>query len=143
MLPIWGAAIVGSVSCAVTIMNYSGFCWDRNGFLSDVDLIDIATESYFSVYPPNRYVGMGALVGSPIEYASHENFRDENPDCCEIIEQGRKGQTPSLSRRIAGEFRGFVRITYRLEQENEDRTGLNTVFVALTNCGTPWNGIRL
>ena len=125
---------------AVPTLSYSGFCLPEGRFLTDQEIVDIGARSYFQRYPPPNY-GTFVKVVRPIAYTSFEDFMSRNPDCCSVTQTGRDGGESSLFHRLMGRFAGFVRIEYKLENDVPGAPDKNLVWVAVTNCGIPWNGI--
>ena len=46
-----------------------------------------------------------------------------------------------MSYRLMGDFAGFVRIEYQLDQAPSGGPDKEVAWVAVTNCGVPWNGM--
>jgi hypothetical protein len=144
-LGIWAYLAAAGVAAiaGVSALNYSGFCFSQGRFLAHAELIEIAARDYFRQYPPLNYTGFTAKAQKPIAYASFEDFTARNPECCSITRTGRDGGAPSPIESLLGRFAGFVRIEYRLEDDVPGAPATNVVHVAMTNCGVPWNGIKL
>jgi hypothetical protein len=121
-------------------LNYSGFCLSERRYLTEREVIDIGVREHFQKYPPAAYADFSKVV-RPIDYASVGDFMVRNPKCCSVTETSREGVTPGLIDRLVGRFAGFVRIEYKLEDNVPGAPDKNVVWVAVTNCGKPWNGI--
>ena len=141
---------VGAVAAAIAAMlatplalNYSGFCLAERRYLTAQELIDIGVRDEFRFYPPHSYSGFVAEVQNPIEYVSFEDFISRNPNCCTLTRTGRKGSAPTLYHRLLGHFATFVRIGYRIEEDVPAAPPTTVSYIAVTNCGIPWNGIKL
>lgn len=138
------AVLILMAALAVPALPYSGFCLPKGRFLTDQEIIDIGARDYFQRYPPPNYApkdGSYVEVVRPIAYESFEDFMSRNPNCCSVTLTGRDGGVPSLSDRLFGRFAGFARIEYQLEDRVPEALGKNLVWVAVTNCGRPWNGV--
>jgi hypothetical protein len=138
-----GAAVALVAVGVVPSLNYSGFCLSEGRYLTDAELIDIARRDEFRFYPPHSYQGFAAEIRRPIEYSSYEDFVARNPNCCSVTRTGRKNFSPALFHRLAGNFATFVRVEYRVEEGVPDVPETYISHVAITNCGHPWNGVRL
>lgn len=136
------AAIVAVLGTLLTL-NYVGYCVPEGRFLSKQELVDIGLRDYFPSYPPLNYTGFQAQVKQPIVYSSLDDFVARNPDCCSLTSTARKGMTPTLFHRLLGHFASFVKIEYKLEEGMPGAPDKNVVWIAVTNCGFPWNGIKL
>jgi hypothetical protein len=124
-------------------LNYSGFCISEGRYLTERELIEIGARDEFRFYPPHNYVASDVEVRQPIAYGSFEDFVSRNPNCCSLTRTGRKDSVPTLSHRILGHFATFVRVEYRVEEGVPDVPETTVSYVAITNCGIPWNGIKL
>lgn len=135
------AAVVGLVVLVIIpALNLSGFCLSQGRFLTEPEIIEIGAREHFRRYPPASY-GTFASVVRPIAYRSFNDFMSRNPECCSVTPTARDGGEPSLFHRLMGRFAGFVRIEYSLEDDVPEAPETNVVWVAVTNCGVPWNGI--
>jgi hypothetical protein len=138
------AALMLMAALAVPTLSYSGFCLPEGRFLTDQEIIDIGARDYFQRYPPPNYApkdGSYVEVVRPIAYGSFDDFMLRNPNCCLVTQTGRDDGAPSLFHRLIGRFAGFARIEYQLEDSVHGAAGKNLVWVAVTNCGKPWNGV--
>jgi hypothetical protein len=78
VLPVIGFFIWGG-------MNYSGFCWAEKRWLSDEERIDLAIAEVIKRKTAYLERGIGgAKEYELIPYASIEEFKQKNPDCCSI-----------------------------------------------------------
>jgi hypothetical protein len=66
-------------------LNYYGFCWEQKRWLSDEERIDIAIAELITY--KNVYLGDG-VAGSKyyeiVPFKSVKEFKQKNPDCCEV-----------------------------------------------------------
>lgn len=79
-----------------------------------------------------------------LRYNTVEAFLSSNPDCCDVVATGRKGNAPGFLTRITGGFSGFVRLRYVARIKTPDggvRLLPREVRYATSNCGTVWDGI--
>jgi hypothetical protein len=136
-----GASVLLGLS-AMALSNYSGVCLSRAQILSSSELIDIASRDHFNGYPDARYTLTGEQVQNPVKYLSYEDFMLRNPGCCTVTREGRQGMTPAFHQNLLGRFAGFVRLEYILELNSAGDPKFNVAWVAVTNCGTLWNGIK-
>jgi hypothetical protein len=137
------AILAGVAVLLISGLNYSGFCLSESRYLTERELIEIGARDEFRFYPPHSYAGFVAEVKRPIAYSSFEDFISRNPNCCSLTRTGRKESAPTLAHRILGHFATFVRIEYRVEENAPDVPETTVSYVAITNCGIPWNGIKL
>jgi hypothetical protein len=142
-IAVGGAAAIVTSLAALLALNYVGYCMPEGRFLSRKELIDVGLRDYFPSYPPPYYTGLHPQVQKPVAYASLDDFVARNPDCCSLTSTARKGMTPTLLHRLLGHFASFVKIEYKLEEGVPDAPDKNVVWIAVTNCGHPWNGIKL
>jgi hypothetical protein len=141
MSVVVGASVLIGLS-ALAISNYSGVCLSRAQVLSSDELIKIASRDHFNGYPDLNYTLTGQEAQHPVKYLSYEDFMTRNPGCCTVTREGRSEMTPSIHHYLLGRFAGFVRIEYILEENTTGDPKYNVAWVAVTNCGTPWNGIK-
>jgi hypothetical protein len=66
-------------------LNYSGFCWAEKRWLSDEERIDAAIEHLIN--RDEMYLE-GAIAGEKVykvvPYTTIEDFKEKNPNCCEV-----------------------------------------------------------
>ena len=136
-----GAVVLGLIGSSA--LNYSGFCFAQGRYLTEQELIEIGARDEFRFYPPSHYPGFVAEVAKPIPYNSFEEFVSRNPNCCSLTRTGRKGGAPTLIHRLLGHFATFVRVEYSVEEDVTDTPMTTVSYIAITNCGHPWNGIKL
>jgi hypothetical protein len=127
----------------IAALNYSGFCLPQGRYLTEQELIDIGARDEFRFYPPSHYPGFAATIHNPIPYDSFEDFISRNPNCCSLSRTGREGGAPTLLHRFSGYFATFVRVEYRVEEDAAGAPKTTVSYIAITNCGFPWNGIKL
>lgn len=137
------AILAGLAVLLISGLNYSGFCISEGRYLTERELIEIGARDEFRFYPPHNYVGSDAEVTQPISYGSFEDFVSRNPNCCSLTRTGRKNSVPTLFHRFLGHFATFVRVEYRVEESVPDVPETTVSYIAITNCGIPWNGIKL
>ena len=138
---------VGIVACR-SAWNYAGYCRDQGRLLTKDERIAIAIDYVLQTYPPSIRLPLGsrnlARPEKPIAYFSEANFRAENPNCCEEVSQLPEGEAPGLFAKTMGRFATFVRVKFRVKYRTEsgaEEAQLAESYVAITNCGRPWNGI--
>ncbi|WP_162917686.1 hypothetical protein [Dongia deserti] len=139
LVPVIAVSVAFLVITAA--LNYSGFCISQGRFLSEGELIDIGARRYLKRFLPLNY-DQFAPTERPVAFASVEEFLLRNPDCCSVTQKGRDDGVPALFHRIMGRFAGFVRIEYKLEETPPEGPAREVVWVAVANCGRPWNGIN-
>ena len=129
-----------AVLVVVSALNYSGLCLLEGRFLTEQELIDIGARDYLQRYLPLNYA-QWEPADRPMAFSSIEDFMLKNPDCCSVTPTGRDDGEPSLFDRLVGRFAGFAKIEYKLEEALPGKPEKRVVWVAVTNCGKPWNGV--
>lgn len=124
----------------VSALNYSGFCLPEARYLTEREIIDIGARDHLRSYLPINYAKWEP-TRRPIAFSSVEDFMSRDPDCCTVTATGRDGGVPALFYRLMGDFAGFVRIGYELDRPRSGGPDMEVVWVAVTNCGVPWNGV--
>lgn len=119
-----------ATSSAKMYLSYSGYCFDKNKYLSSQEKINIAVEYVMSAYPPviDVYEKSGSELDFltrdkpkyPLKYESLDDFLSENKDCCEIRNYGMKNYEVPFSYRIFGGLSGFVRVKYSVRYRDSD-----------------------
>ncbi len=133
--------LIGSVGLAlIPTLNYSGFCLSQGRFLTDQEIIEIGASDYLQRYLPLNYEQF-VPSDRPVAFSSLEDFMSKHPDCCSVTRAGRHDVEPSFFHRIMGHFAGFTRIEYEFDEPEPNGPEKRVVWVAVSNCGEPWNGI--
>jgi hypothetical protein len=134
-------AVVGLVVFVITrVLNLSGFCLSQGRFLTEREIIEIGASDYLRRYLPLNYEKFEP-TDRPVAFTSIDDFMSKNPDCCSVTPTGRDDGEPPLFHRLSGRFAGFARIEYKLDEAVPGEPERRVVWVAVTNCGLPWNGI--
>jgi len=130
-------------------LNYSGYCITKGRYFSDEERIQIAINSVLRSYPPimeRRQSGMLEFIKieNPIYYEDIEEFLELNENCCEVTTHGKEGYPRGLWNRLRGRTAVFVSVNYTVYYIDEDgieREFKHSPYIAISNCGRPWNGI--
>jgi hypothetical protein len=140
---LWGAvAIVVLGLIAWPGLAYFGFCYSKGRFLSEREKIDAAIRDALYSYPPP----LTSLRGAPkdsIPYASVEEFRRINPDCCRLSNSARGAPDVSFLSRVQGTNSTYVLVDYLVRYRDEHGNVVSehsSTFAAITNCGDAWSG---
>jgi hypothetical protein len=134
-----------SVIAAWSTLNYRGYCFAEERYLTDQELTKIAVMDVFQSHAAfYRYKSGRTETGTLISYRNVDEFEELNRGCCKLTNYGKEGFTPSLSRRLAGYFRTFVHVNYMKERpfKNLSVPSQNDVYIAISNCGRPGNGLK-
>jgi hypothetical protein len=143
----WNVRIVAGIAVAIVfglgavlVLNHSGLCLAQARYLTDREIIDIGARDYLQRYLPINYA-QWEPTRRPIAFDSVEDFLSRDPSCCTVTPTGRDGGVPAMFYRLRGDFAGFARIEYELEHAPPGGPDKEVVWVAVTNCGVPWNGV--
>jgi hypothetical protein len=149
------------IGIAVSGLNYSGYCFKENRYLSNEEKINSAVLEVIATYPPvidheevyrDEKMGIQKLKRVrkkpefPIHYKNINEFFELNPDCCQVTSEARKGYVPSFEERILGAKCGFVRLVYIVRYRSNDdveKSKKVTDYIAISNCGYPWPGMNV
>ena len=108
-------------------LNYSGFCFQKMGYLSDDEKIRMAIsainkEGYFGDYEEASYYTSGGINRIHIKivpYESVEAFLQQNPNCCTLIPRNegyvgdkQEERPPTFWESVSGRYNYIVRIEY-------------------------------
>ena len=124
-------------------MNYFGFCHGSGRFLTEREKIDAAIEDAISPYPPPLASLGNYPPKDPIPYASIEEFRRLNPNCCTLSNSARKAPEVSFFSRVKGTNSTYVLVNFLVRFRDEDGNEVSepaSTFSAITNCGYAWAG---
>jgi hypothetical protein len=92
-------------------LNFTGFCYGAGRYLSDQELLDLAIESKLA----------RQSVGNPETnrlYKSVEEFRSQNPQCCELVRTGHE-IIDSIISRLFGFYVSVARLHYKANESPE------------------------
>jgi hypothetical protein len=130
MRPI-AVVLLAVVACAVALiqfLNFSGFCYPQQRWLSDTELITSAIT--------NNLARHSAEIGSLRSkmYSSIEEFHQQNSNCC-VLERWNTGPFGSpIFLRFLGVYEALVDIIYRVN----DGGGVDNFYGSMTlvnSCG--------
>jgi hypothetical protein len=139
-IAVGAASVMVAMLGTAVALNYSGLCLSQARHLTKQEIIEIGVRHYLRRYLPINYAQWDP-THRPIAFSSVEDFLSRDPNCCTVTSTGRDGGVPSLFHRLMGDFAGFVRIEYELDQAPSGGSNKEVVWVAVTNCGVPWNGV--
>ncbi len=132
ILTVFGLAIFAIVSGSAA--NYSGLCVPSMTYVSEDSILEAAAGEAFEFH--QAFFRLND-AGSLIHYRDFDDFKSRNPDCCFIGATGKKGHEGTFLDKVLGKLKGFVQVRYR------DGVGsTNQIYLAVTNCGRLWNGVR-
>jgi hypothetical protein len=124
-------------------MNYLGFCHGSGRFLTERQKIDAAIGGVIASYPP-PLASLGIKPpADPIRYASIEEFRRLNPDCCRLSTSARLAPDVSFASRVKGTNSTYVLVDYLVRFRDEQGIEVSefaSTFSAIGNCGYTWPG---
>lgn len=111
--------------------NYSGYCRPQKRRLSNEDLY-LSAATFLNARKSVQLADRGA---SNIAYASPEQLLRDNPDCCELIPEG-KDRIDLISRALGISFRE-VRLTYVVKYDENGEVGSrrDTKRLMIGTCG--------
>lgn len=128
-------------------MNYSGYCFEKNRYLTFDDKIEHIFKSINGRKTIYLSVDNKLTEFENLPYASFEEYLKENPDCCSLIPVNNRISPvyelslapPDFIERITGNHSGEV-ITVKFRHNYFDRGGQLTFMNlkhtrVLTNCG--------
>jgi hypothetical protein len=124
-------------------MNYFGFCHDSGRFLTERQKIDAAIEDAISPYSPPLASRGNYPPKDPIPYASIEEFRRLNPNCCALSTSARLAPDVSILSRAKGTNSTYVLVNFLVRFRDEYGAVVSepaSTFSAITNCGYAWPG---
>lgn len=120
----------------VGALNYAGFCFEKGGFLSDEEKIQLTVANVISrrsSFIEEQKAKNYSTYQADLE-AKVDEFLKGNPTCCRIGPEGGDGYPePTLWRRVRGIMSAIVVVE-----------GIPNVFnrpiqqFAITNCGKVW-----
>jgi len=131
---------VGAVAVIGTIyaLHRQSFCISEWRFTSDEEKIDAAA---FEAFQTNNARNVNPSVGSPIPYATVEEFRLLNPDCCQIAtndERRRWRGSPDFLNVLFGLQTDIVRVRFLERFPKEDQahqTREKLLMIPVSSCG--------
>ncbi len=148
-----GVLSVLAAAAAYLALNYNGFCWKDNDFLSQEEKKVSAVQYILDHYPPvlgfrvNYGNGERSFYARPkefVRYQSVEEFFSLNPNCCLVVDKGYKGFEPSLTSRLSGSISSLVKVDFDVHYLGDKERVLSrkhTMYLAISNCGHAWSGI--
>ena len=128
------AAVIG----AIYVLHWQSFCFDEWRFTRDEVKINAAA---FQAFRSNNARNVNSSVGNPIPYATLEEFRLQNPDCCQIAtndELRRWHPPPSFMNVLFGYQTDIVRVHYAERYLKEDEAHQNNerlMMIPVSSCG--------
>lgn len=108
-------------------LNFTGFCYGEGRYYSGNELINRAVQRNIST----------SKIGSRTmdeEYATADEFRQENPDCCIIHQWGHPFLDP-IWVRIFGFYVVIVEVWYRLADQYDPNYGFYHSEISINACG--------
>jgi hypothetical protein len=127
------------VGCAS--LNYSGFCFDKNRYLSDEEIFRMQFDSLSKQKTvPIKTKDKGTQRYEQVKYESFEQFMEMNPNCCAIDPGGpyEVGHSYFFDR-ITGYDSGRVLVSTfalrYLDENGEQKSQEITTEYVLQNCG--------
>ncbi|MBL8907097.1 MAG: hypothetical protein JNM20_10515 [Rhizobiales bacterium] len=132
--------LAGAVAVIATIyvLHRQSFCISEWRFTSDEVKINAAA---FEAFQWNNATNSNPKVNRPIRYASIEEFRTINPDCCQIatIEEVRRWHgEPSFMNVLFGYQTDIVKVRYAERFLKEDETHQSKeklMMIPVSSCG--------
>jgi hypothetical protein len=124
-------------------MKYFGYCHGSGRFLTDREKVDAAIGSAIASYPPTLASLGNYPPENPIRYASIEEFRRLNPDCCRLSETAPNAPEVSFLSRVQGSNSTYVHVDYLVRFRDKNGTEITErsgTFSAISNCGHAWPG---
>lgn len=134
----------------LAMLEFSGFCFGKMRWLSTQEKIDIAVQYVLrrGDFSPQYWDVDRTLKTKeprPISYASVAEFRKANPGCCEVVDLGPDGFSPSIIDRLTGHAACMVRVRYSVQYIDKtgalSRSELKELYPVIKNCGIAWPGI--
>jgi hypothetical protein len=119
---ILGAAIATSVIGVIEYFNFTGFCYSQRRWLGNQELINAAIK-----YELSHVRGPYAL--GALSYSSLDEFKELNPQCCDL---DRSGNNPALDGkwvRSLGIYNAAIHLHYRFRQTGQQQFWFETLFV--------------
>jgi hypothetical protein len=127
------------------VMNYSGYCFAENRYLTADEKIRVAFNHFNNRTDTTIRIGKGVnsvfKSFKQIPYISFEEYEKENPDCCSVGKRVFSDlPRPDYIERISGNGSGkIVTLNFRSNYFDPETYSLNsvdyTVYYVLTNCG--------
>lgn len=138
------------VSCSIGVHIWrvdAGYCSKNGRYITDEEILEHAIEYFINrdVFSRKRFesrVANGESQdgpnGDPRMYRSVEEFLQENPKCCQIVERGEDGYSVGLIHRYAHGYTAIVRGQYAsryIDDVGELRSDPVDRYVIVSNCG--------
>jgi hypothetical protein len=127
-----------AVIATIYVLHLQSFCFDEWRFTSDEVKINAAA---FEAFQTNNARNATPSVGRPIPYATLEEFRLLNPDCCQIAtrdERRRWRESPGFLNVLFGLQTDIVRIRFLERYPKEDQahqTRETLLMIPVSSCG--------
>ena len=109
-------------------LNFSGFCYSKQRYLSDAELIGVAVANNLARHSPQLDSSRRKM------YSSLSDFFQQNPNCCKLSRWTTSPISSSLSLRLFGVYEALVDIVYRIN----DGGGVDNFYASMTivdSCG--------
>lgn len=154
---IWTAIIVVfaflfGFGLYVAKLNYAGYCFAEDKYLSDAEKIRKAVEATLKNYPPSNLIGyrhdlqrddqVPQPAGQVIHYSSVDEFYSLNPECCAVSPvvayKGSESYGAEFREKVTGTISGFVYMNYsvRYKDTNAVVQSIKVVsYLPISNCG--------
>jgi hypothetical protein len=123
-------------------LSAGGFCFGQHRFLSDREFIDAVMQDLMKGRGSYLIQGIDGTRTeiSGISYASKDEFKSENPDCCSIVSFSTprdSGPQFTLLDHVRGNAAKFVKVKYkeRWTEDGQPKTQIVESYRGLTNCG--------
>ena len=131
-------------------LNYSGMCIPEGRWLSDEEKIDIVIKKIIAAKQVYLMYGVaGSKDYEMIPYASVEEFKKENPNCCEV-KFAYKPQDVQLIHHLLGKVSFWIPVVrsktqyeydgkvYEYDNNISTINGFGLPYIPMSNCGVPF-----
>lgn len=129
---------VAALVLSTLSLNYSGFCWKEQKWLSDSEKIESAVarlleEPRVSIHTKTHYTNYNV-----VPYKSTDSFLKANDACCDYVTSTGYNGFLSVFDKIVGFSSGVVTIHYRqnyLDEANKEGFNMFDADVVMSPCG--------
>jgi len=125
------------VPIVAATLNYNGYCFAENRFLSNTEFIDFALR--VALMPGGIRLAKNYQANPSPSLSDARSFRDAHPDCCtfEKHNSGDLGPYVSFSQRVFGRAAKIVRVS--IPSTSDPSAAGSITQYAVENCGRAWN----
>ncbi|HDX1086241.1 hypothetical protein V0I11_05295 [Pasteurella multocida] len=131
---LWFILFLLSIYLFITIQERRGYCFDKRAYIhelySEQELIDRGIEYVVSTMPSGVFEPDGTTTEIK-RYASVEEFKQMNPDCCKLtrfINEGIDGYPDD-------DGYGYIRIEYLRHYVENLKPDHEVIYLEYTPCG--------